>query len=380
MKPANLIKNRVPALREAGKIKIGMKGQMRQSKSSGKDFQPPVKLDHFIITTMEVGADGNFVQDTELMKTVAEATEQDDDNLLHIPVRLLFDDLELNFRSRFAAYQGKTVWCSGDGKIANRLNGNEYESCECPCERIDQGYTGAIKCKINGVLSVLIDGIDRLGGVWKFRTTSFNSHDALLGSLMFLHRAANGRIAGLPLNMTVTPKKVSDPAGKQQTIQVVGLEFVGTMDTLREQVLKIATAQAQAGIQIEGAEEQARKLLEGPVDQVFSDDDPIDVGDEFYPVAPEIQDPMQTDGPEQNQPNTIMSTEEYEMRVKSLSSKADPPKRRRNKRKAEPVKDDVQEDEQESMDAGPEAPPLTPPVEPEAPPIEESEPPNKDLF
>ena len=51
---------------EVGKIKVGGKGETRKSKE-GKDYQLPVKYDHFVVTTTEKGKDGNFVIDSEIM-------------------------------------------------------------------------------------------------------------------------------------------------------------------------------------------------------------------------------------------------------------------------------------------------------------------------
>ena len=57
-----IIKTIAPGLVERGKIKIGEKGKMVAS-SRGASFQPPQKLDHFIITTTLRGQDGNFLRD-----------------------------------------------------------------------------------------------------------------------------------------------------------------------------------------------------------------------------------------------------------------------------------------------------------------------------
>ena len=322
-----LVTNRPLSLREQGKIKIGAKGAPRKSQGGGT-FQPPTKLDHFLITSMEKGDDDNFLPDVPLMETIAEATGQDPKSLPRIPVCRLFDEIELNFQGRYAAYRGKTVWCTGDGQVARRLTENiAYAQHPCPCERIERDFKPKDRddpmCKINASLSVLIDGAPGLGGTWKFRTTSFNSHDALFGSLMFIHRAAGGRIAGIPLELVLTAKKVADPSGKQQTIYVVGLEFAGTMENLRESTLQIASDQARAGLQIAKIETEARRLLAAPDGKVFADDDVEGVADEFFPEGeepPAIEDPgaqrketgkgkgkkdpappqEQTDGPEQN--------------------------------------------------------------------------------
>jgi len=54
-----MIKGLIPSLMEVGKIKIGIKGTMVES-STGTEFRPLKKLDHFIITTNERDEQGDF--------------------------------------------------------------------------------------------------------------------------------------------------------------------------------------------------------------------------------------------------------------------------------------------------------------------------------
>ena len=278
-RPAMLVQNRRLGLPERGKIKIGMKGEVRESKG-GKSFQPPQKLDHFIITTMERGDDGNFAADTDLMADLAKRTGQEPGHITGIPVRLLWNDLELNFASRYAAYDGRTLFCAGNGVQAMR----DSKAIACPCERIEPGYAGPQPCKINGVLSVLIDGVSGVGGVWKFRTTAFNSVDSLTGSLTFIKSITGGQLAGIPLTLTVRPKQVTRPDGKQNTIYVVGVEYRGTVDGLRDEGYAVARRNADAKLSLERAEEEARRLLEAPHNAPLpGDDDSDDVVEEFYP-------------------------------------------------------------------------------------------------
>lgn len=49
-----MLRNLAPRLAERGKIKIGIKGAKVTSRS-GNEFQPPQKLDHFVVTTLERG-------------------------------------------------------------------------------------------------------------------------------------------------------------------------------------------------------------------------------------------------------------------------------------------------------------------------------------
>ena len=288
-----MIKNLCPGLMEMGKIKIGKKGAVRKS-GSGTDWQPPQKLDHFLITTMQRGEDGNYLIDQDLHKKFGEKPTS-------IPVRLIYDDIALNFATRYICYYGKTVFCSGDGEVAQRLGRDKktYSLRQCPCGRSDPKYTGDNgengpdnlggnnskgKCKINGILSAIIDGAEVVGGVWKFRTTSYNSVVGILSSLALISRITGGRLAGIPLNMTVTPKTVQDPIqGNQQTIYVVGLQFMGSMAALRDTGYQIAMDEAKHGISMAHIEEQAMRLLSYTPAAGLGDDIPEDVIDEFYP-------------------------------------------------------------------------------------------------
>ena len=279
-----MIKNLCPGLVELGKIKIGNKGAIRKSQS-GSDWQAPQKLDHFLITTNERGADNNFILDDSLHKVFGESPKQ-------IAVRLIYDDISLNFATRYICYYGKTVFCSGDGEEAQRLQKDgSTKPITCPCERQDPKYTGEDgkgkgKCKINGILSVIIDGAQAVGGVWKFRTTSYNSVVGILSSLALIQRITGGRLAGIPLMMTVSPKSVANPLdGKQQTIYVVGLQYAGTIDTLRDAGYQIAITEAKHGISMKRIEEDAMLMLaHKPVGgSGLGDDLDQDVIEEFYP-------------------------------------------------------------------------------------------------
>lgn len=290
-----MIKNLCPGLMEMGKIKIGNKGQVRKS-TSGTDWQAPQKLDHFLITTNERGADNNFILDDNLHRLFGESPKS-------IPVRLIYDDISLNFATRYICYYGKTVFCSGDGEEAQRLNADKktYAARPCPCERQDPKFAGDVvngqikagqgKCKINGILSVIVDGAQTVGGVWKFRTTSYNSVVGILSSLALIQRITGGRLAGIPMNMTVSPKTVADPISqKQQTIYVVGLQYAGTMDSLRDTGYQIALTEAKHGISMARIEEDARLMLTHTPTAGLGDDLDQDVIEEFYPEEAQPDD------------------------------------------------------------------------------------------
>lgn len=269
------VKNLVPGLVERGKIKIGRKGQERTS-GGGNKFKLPTKLDHFLITKMVRGDDDNFILDTELHKILGEAPKT-------IPIRLLYDSIDLNFQSRYSMYKGTVVMCSGDGETGHGLmEDGSRDDRPCPCKFADPKNTGRDKCKINGTLSCIIDGAEVVGGVWKFRTTGYNSVVGIMSSLALIKRLTGGVLAGLPLNLVINPKTVANPVnGKAQTIYVVSIEYPGNVNQLKDAGYQIALEYKKHDMRIEHVEVEARKMI-APTATDF--DQPADeTVDEFYP-------------------------------------------------------------------------------------------------
>lgn len=272
-----IIKGLCPGLTERGKIKIGEKGKMITGKT-GKEFQPPKRLDYFKVTSLFRDEDGNYRLDSEVHGKYGTQPRV-------LPVRLLYDEIDLNFQCRYACFVGKTLWCAGDGETAQRIHesGAGRMGVKCPCGRQDPTYVGADKCKINGTLSVIIDGIERVGGVWKFRTTSYNSVVGILSSLALIKRITGGPIAGLPLHLTINPKTVITPTdNKSMNVWVVGIEYRGSVEALQRIGYEKAKHDAVHYAKIEAIETEARRLI--AADPVLMDDeDPQETVEEFYP-------------------------------------------------------------------------------------------------
>lgn len=277
-----MVKNLMPGLVERGKIKIGMKGEWRKSQG-GRDFQLPTKLDHFVITNMVRGEDNNFTRDESLHQALG-------DKPTSIPVRLLYDAIELNFQTRYSCYRGTTLLCFGNGETGNPMKDaatGARGECGCPCNHQDPKYTGPDKCKINGTLSVMVDQAGTVGGVWKFRTTSYNSVVGILSSLVLIKRISGGALAGIPLDLTIQPKTVANPLdGKMQTIYVVGVEFRGSVKQLQDTGYQIALEYKKHDLRIGHLEGEARRLL--AVDAAAFNESPEEIEKEFY--SPEARE------------------------------------------------------------------------------------------
>jgi len=264
-----MIKNMLFGLNEIGAIKIGGLGEEKQGKNG--PYRLPVKFNHFIVNTKQKDAQGIFIPDAAIMKAIGTDAKE-------IDVMLLYNDPTLNFYTRYNEYKGGKRMCSGDGEHATKEDGTKLicDPDTCPTFK-------AKKCKANGILSVVLPAAPRLGGVYKFRTTSFNSIRSLLSSMFFLQSLTGGILANIPLKLTVSPQSVN-PVGSPtaQTIYVVNLEYAGTVDDLHKQTVALMTERATMQHKIADLESQARAALGMPE----SAEEIQDVEHEFYPEVP----------------------------------------------------------------------------------------------
>lgn len=131
---------------------------------------------------------------------------------------------------------------------------------------------------MNGVLSCIIRGGGSVGGVWKFRTTSFNTIQGITSSLFLIRKITGGWLAGLDLDLVIVPKTASSPDGKTQTIYVVGVEYIGDMTELRDAGLKLVKATAAHSEQMKLLETSAVNMIS----EALEEDTPSAVS-EWYP-------------------------------------------------------------------------------------------------
>lgn len=305
-----IIKGLSPGLLEIGKIKIGKKGEQRQGGQSGS-WQLPQRVDHFIVTTLERGQDNNFLRDDRLYKKLGIPEKPKE-----LPITLLFDDIAANFQCRFACYKGKVLFCSGDGEYAHQLTDKSGERKEvtCPCHRYtDQLFKGDDgkgngKCKMNGKLSCMITGADVIGGVWVFRTTSYNSNTGILSSLAFVKTMTGGMLAGIPLALTIQPKVATTPEGQSTTIQVVGIRYAGSIEDLQQGALKLAQRNADFRARLGSVEAEAVKLIS--VDRDLTDQAGDIIAEEYYPPEAELVAPVAQEVESQEKPETVETSPE----------------------------------------------------------------------
>lgn len=270
------IKDQEIRLAEIGKIKIGGKGEERTAKS-GKKYRVPDKYDHFVITTLERdgGGKGNLIPDAEIMAELGPEPKELDVILLH-------DDPDMNLQSKYSLYIGAMQWCVGDGERGYRRNRDDHAKgieswgeMTCPC-----AHWKAEKqpCKKTLVLSVMLLKSPKIGGVYKFRSTSEISLTNLRSAMTFILSLTGGILAGIPLKLIVQPQTVT-PKGIVTKVYVANLVYAGVVTNLLGIATETAKRRAEGFQQNRQLRAQIDKLLLAPP---LSETDE-DICDEFYP-------------------------------------------------------------------------------------------------
>jgi len=268
-KPGRVIKGLTMRLAECGKIKIGIKGKMVTSKK-GTQFRPPQKLDHFVVTTMDKSEDDDFSPDPYLMSKYG-------DKCREIPVRLPYDDPSLNFPTSLAYYDSSACKCRGDRELAITSEGQII-----PCDPVTCKYAQEDKCKPYGVLSVMLDDAPTVGGVYKFRTTGWNSINNLLSSMELIRGLTNGLLAGLPLMLTLTPKHTTVPNTKTPTIiYMANLVYRGSLPEMAKTIKQTLDTRILLQYSVKDFEKLAEEALSLPE----APEECKDIVEEFYPEA-----------------------------------------------------------------------------------------------
>ncbi|MBC3874887.1 recombination directionality factor [Undibacterium flavidum] len=165
----------------------------------------PIKEDFFTITSQVQGKDGwikHPIYD-ELQK--ASGT----DKLRSIPVRLLFNEPDLNLRAEYSMFDRQTgrPLCVGNGETCRRYTEGGVQSLPCPSPDLCELAKGGA-CKPFGRLNVQIGGEDELG-TFIFRTTGFNSIRSLVARLSYYQAISNNLLACLPLELRLRGKSTT---------------------------------------------------------------------------------------------------------------------------------------------------------------------------
>ncbi len=184
-----------PAL---GRISIG-----RMVEKNGKRL--PEKDDQFTITSQIQSKEG-WIKHPLDEQLRAQAPNQ---KLRTIPVRMIFNDPDLNLRAEYTLFNRQTgrPVCVGNGETCQRLTNQGVEQHPCPSPDLCPLAQGG-NCKPYGRLHVNLDDSDEFG-TFIFRTTGFNSIRTLAARLSYYSAASGGLLSCLPLQLTLRGKSTT---------------------------------------------------------------------------------------------------------------------------------------------------------------------------
>ncbi|WP_338475681.1 hydrolase or metal-binding protein [Pseudomonas khavaziana] len=184
-----------------GRISIG-----KVIEKNGKRL--PEKDDQFTITSQVQAKDGWLLHPLN-----DELRKGHEDKLRSIPMRLLFNEPELNFRADYNLFdrQSGRPLCVGNGETCKRATQDGMQSLPCPSPDACPLAKGGA-CKPYGRLNVLIGDDDPLGS-FVFRTTGFNSIRTLAARLHYFQAISGNRLACLPLELRLRGKSTRQSHG-----------------------------------------------------------------------------------------------------------------------------------------------------------------------
>ncbi|ALU62206.1 hypothetical protein [Pseudomonas syringae] len=260
-----------------GRISIG-----KVIEKNGKRL--PEKDDQFTITSQVQGKDGWLLHPLN-----DELRQGKDDKLRSIPVRLLFNEPELNFRADYTLFdrQSGRPLCVGNGETCKRITQEGMQSLPCPSPDACPLAKGGA-CKPYGRLNVVVGDDDPLGS-FVFRTTGFNSIRTLAARLHYFQAISGNRLACLPLELRLRGKSTRQSHGTP--IFYADLTVRGGMDMTEALVTasELDSRRQAAGFNQAALDEAARRGFGNGAFE-YSEEDVSAIVEEFFANPDRVPD------------------------------------------------------------------------------------------
>lgn len=254
-----------------GRISIG-----RVVEKNGKRL--PEKDDQFTITTQVQTQEGWLAHpvDAELRK------QAENGKLRSIPVRMLFNDPDLNLRAEYSLFDRQTgrPVCVGNGEQCRRYSSEGIQTLSCPSpEGCDIGRNS--NCKPYARLSVLIGDEDEMGS-FVFRTTGYNSIRSMAARLRYYQAVSGNKLACLPLELKLRGKSTTQSFGR--AIYYVDITIREGM-TLEEALVEANArheSRISSGYEQDSLDQAAKNGFANATFEYDENEIP-EIVDEFYP-------------------------------------------------------------------------------------------------
>jgi len=241
----------------------------------------PQKDDQFTITSQIQEKGTGWVlhpMDEELRKDAPNG------KLRTIPVRMLFNDADLNLRAEYTMFDRKSgrPMCVGNGDACKRLTQSGVQSLPCPGPALCEFGKGGL-CKPYGRLNVKVGDDDDLG-TFIFRTTGYNSIRTLAARLSYYQAVSGGLLAYMPLELKLRGKSTTQ--SRRTPIYYVDLVIKEGM-SLQEAVAEArenAKQMKKEGVDQAALDAAAAKGFGSALFE-YDEDEVTQVIEEFYPAT-----------------------------------------------------------------------------------------------
>lgn len=253
----------------------------------------PQRLDHFTFLRKKVdGKEIKWVADQSLIEHYTPTCRE-------VWIVLLDDEVETAFRTEYAAYIQRGVWCHGNGVNAMRRDlgrdGKQWSElkvfqgpcAEDGCPEIDKGT-----CQPSGDLYFMLRDFPTLGTICRLHTSSYQSIRQIYSALEDMRRVTGGRLMGVQAKLFMYPDRSRYENKQGETVRgtkwVIGLELAAEdLRMLQGRMLEAANTFASI-----------RKQVGGATLQIDEDDAErgSELSEEFYKgAAPVVGEIVETD-------------------------------------------------------------------------------------
>lgn len=261
-----------------GRISIG-----QVVESNGRRL--PQKDDQFTITSQIQNREGWILHplDEQLRQ------QNESKKLRSIPVKLLFNEPELNLRAEYSMFDRKTgrPICVGDGETCRRATQEGVKQFDCPSPNLCEFGKGGL-CKAYGRLNVAAGNEDDLSS-FIFRTTGFNSIRTLMARMMYYNSVSGGLLSCMNFQLKLRGKSTTQ--SHRTPIFYVDLVLPEgiSLEVAIQQAREVKQLRDAAGFDQAALDEAAKAgFANGQFE--YTEDELPDILEEFYP-ATEINQP-----------------------------------------------------------------------------------------
>ncbi|BCL90895.1 phage capsid protein [Ralstonia pseudosolanacearum] len=255
-----------------GRISIG-----RVVEKNGKRL--PERDDQFTLTT-QVQQRGEWILHplNESLRKVVPG------KLRSVPVRLLFNEPDLNLRAEYCLFDrdtGRPV-CVGNGERCKRVEQDGIAVLPCPSPEGCQ-FGGPGGCKPYGRLNVIVGDEDEMGS-FIFRTTSYNSIRTLAARLHYFSAVSGNLLSCLALELRLRGKSTTQSYRSAIYYVDLGVRAGSSLEATITEARALDARRKAAGFD-QAALDAAAKLGFGNGAFEDSAEEAAAVMEEFYPEA-----------------------------------------------------------------------------------------------